>query len=774
MLKRPLCEMASGFILGILYAKYKKWYFLFVAMAFLLVMAYEFFVKNGTKQQKEKGFSTIYMVRIGLFLLFVVLGSHRFLAQDSLQKVRQKQFSDEMQVKVAGRLSEKLLKNEQYSYYLDECYISIGQKKMPCNQILIYQTTDDYSIGQTLIVTGTIQLWKPASNDGNFDAKSYYEAQKISFWLKDATVQKAYGNKNRYREGLFKFRQKLRDIYETYLEEADAGVISTMTLGDKSLLSPDTKSLYQKAGISHILAISGLHISVIGMGLYSLLRKMKLSFFMSGVLSGFIIVSYGVMCGFGTSSKRAVLMFAVMLIAKWIGRSYDSLSALALSSIMLLWDNPYLLWYAGFLLSFAAVLGVVAVGQTLLQIKKAEFSVMENFIVSFSIQLITLPITAYYFFEVPVWSMLINFFVLPLLALLLFLALFGGIFGIIVPAIAPVCFFICHLILLFYKKVCLLGIKLPGAVWVTGKPPVWKIIVFYLCIAIILVFMKKRKKRKGFVTIGIILLCFVLYHPIRGFEMDVLDVGQGDGIFLHTENGTAIFFDGGSTDVSKVGQYRILPFLKSKGVSEIDYWVVTHTDADHISGLQEVLENRYPVKYLVFSKYVVPDDAYENLRELSKENGTEILNINAGDTLTDGDRKLKCIFPDKNYKSSDKNALSLVMLYEDSQFSGIFTGDISSEEEAYIVKNNFAGPVAFYKSAHHGSKYSNSEEFLNLLSPEISTVSCGADNKYGHPGDEAVCNMEKSGSMVYYTMESGRIRLSLKSGKIVVDEYFKE
>lgn len=773
MLKRPLCEMASGFILGILYAKYKKWYFFILAVIFLLTMAYEFFLKNRSKQQKERDFS-VYVIRMGLFILFAVLGGYRFFSQDNLQKVIQKQLSDGMNVKVSGSLSEKLLKNEQYSYYLDECYISIGQKKVPCNQILIYQTTDDYSIGQTLIVTGTIQLWKPASNDGNFDAKSYYEVQKISFWLKDAVVHKAYGNKNYYREGLLEFRQKMRNIYETYLEEADAGVISTMTLGDKSLLNPDTKALYQKAGISHILAISGLHISVIGMGLYHLLRKIRLSFLMSGVLSGIIIVSYGMMCGFGTSSKRAVFMFIVLLVAQWIGRSYDSLSALALSSIVLLWENPYLLWYAGFLLSFAAVLGVVAVGQTLLQIKKAEFSVTENFIASFSIQLITLPITAYYFFEVPVWSVLINFFVLPFLALLLFLALLGGILGMAVPAIAPVCFLVCHFILLFYKKICLIGTKLPGATWVTGKPPVWKIIVFYLCIAIILVFMKKREKRKGFVTIGIILLCFVLYHPVRGFEMDVLDVGQGDGIFLHTKQGTTIFFDGGSTDVSKVGQYRIIPFLKSKGVSEIDYWVVTHTDADHISGLKEVLENRYPVKYLVFSKYIVPDAAYENLLELSKDNGTETLNINAGDTLTDGDMKLKCIFPDKNYKSSDKNALSLVMLYEDNQFSGIFTGDISSEEEKYIVKNKLTGSVAFYKAAHHGSKYSNSEEFLKMLSPEISTVSCGENNKYGHPGEEAVGNMEKSGSMVYYTMESGRIRLSLKNGKIVVDEYFKE
>ena len=120
-------------------------------------------------------------------------------------------------------------------------------------------------------------------------------------------------------------------------------------VGEKNLLDAEVKQMYQKAGISHVLAISGLHISVIGMGLYKLLRKIKCSFLTSGVIAGTVIGGYGMMSGLGTSTIRAVLMFFVLLFGQWIGRSYDTLSALGLSAIVILLDNPYLLWYAGFL-----------------------------------------------------------------------------------------------------------------------------------------------------------------------------------------------------------------------------------------------------------------------------------------------------------------------------------------------------------------------------------------------------------------------------------------
>ena len=148
------------------------------------------------------------------------------------------------------------------------------------------------------------------------------------------------------------------------------------------------------------------------------------------------------------------------------------------------------------------------------------------------------------------------------------------------------------------------------------------------------------------------------------------------------------------------------------------------------------MQAEYEIDHIVFSKYVLNDEAYQELLALAQTYGTEILKMDCGDTLTDGEAGLRCIFPDKTYKSDDKNALSLVLRYEDQEFSGIFTGDISSAEEQYLVEHKKAGSVTFYKAAHHGSRYSNSADFLRALSPEITTISCGENNRYGHPGEE--------------------------------------
>ena len=271
----------------------------------------------------------------------------------------------------------------------------------------------------------------------------------------------------------------------------------------------------------------------------------------------------------------------------------------------------------------------------------------------------------------------------------------------------------------------------------------------------------------------VVSLLVIRVWPSAYLQITCLDVGQGDGIYLHTKEGTNFFFDGGSTDVSKVGTYRMLPFLKAKGVKKIDYWIVSHTDADHISGLKEILQAEYEIDHIVFSKYVLNDEAYQELLALAQTYGTEILKMDCGDIFTDGEAGLRCIFPDQTYKSDDKNALSLVLRYEDQEFSGIFTGDISSAEEQYLVEHKKAGSVTFYKAAHHGSRYSNSRDFLMALSPEITTISCGENNRYGHPGEEALCNIKESGSAVYETMECGRIRIRMENGEPVVEKFLE-
>jgi len=697
-----------------------------------------------------------------------------------------------------GRLAGKQEKNQQYIYELSDCQmvqcLSAGDKEeipadksdrttLSCGKVQIFLNSDTCSIGETLIVKGTAYLWEEARNEGNFDSKAYYRAKGLSFQIRNPEIINTYGKPDRWRETLYRWKGRMKNVYQALLPERVSGILITMVLGDKSLLEGEVKEAYQAVGISHILAISGLHVSVIGMLVYRLLRRAGLGFWGAGLPAALLLWSYGEMTGLGASVFRAVCMFLFLITAQAVGRSYDSLNALGFAALCLLLENPGILFYAGFQLSFGAVLGVVLLGKMVRQYTKGH-PWLEKIYTGAAIQMATLPMAAWYYYEIPVYGVAVNLLVLPFMGVVLVCGIAGGITGLYIPALAKYLFFPCQVILAGYEKICDITRALPNPVWVTGQPAAWKMFLYYALLFCLVWWCKNRRKREerqsfslrklaaGTAVMGGMLL-FLFFPAKGGFELDVLDVGQGDGIFLRTESGYHLFFDGGSTDVSKVGTYRIEPFLKYRGIREIDYWIVSHTDYDHISGLKELLENDYPVGNLLFAREIPQDKAYEELVRLAAEKGTEIHFMEQGETLHLGTAELRVLSPGGNV-TEDKNALSLVLLYEENGFSGIFTGDIGAEQERELLEMEELGSVDFYKAAHHGSKYSNSEEFLEMLQPKVSVISCGEKNHYGHPGAEAVSHMEAAGSKVFYTMESGQIKFRRKKGGFLVETYLEE
>lgn len=175
----------------------------------------------------------------------------------------------------------------------------------------------------------------------------------------------------------------------------------------------------------------------------------------------------------------------------------------------------------------------------------------------------------------------------------------------------------------------------------------------------------------------------------------MLDVGQGDASFFHTGSGYTVFVDGGSTDVGKVGKYRILPFLKYHAVREVDYWMVSHTDADHISGLREILEEGYHIRHLVFAEGIVSDETLDGLLTLAEKNGSKICYLREGDILHLGGAQIEILSPLSGRTYTDKNAASMVFCYEEGAFSGIFTGDIGSDGERALAGQGRLKPVIF-------------------------------------------------------------------------------
>lgn len=242
--------MASGFVFGILIKKYQN---LLLAAAACVMAGIVLYVLLSEPKARRT-------LRIWLlcYIGFFFLGTMRFGQKEVLTAAYEAVIRDGMEATVQGTLSGKEWKGEQFVYHLKDCYILVGQEVLPCDRILIYQQTDAASVGQILIVEGTIALWESARNEGNFDAKAFYRSKNIGFSMKNASIKEQYGRTDGIGERLFGLRKQIRNVYQSYLSEEDAGVLETMTMGDKSLLDAGTRQMYQKAGISHILAISGV------------------------------------------------------------------------------------------------------------------------------------------------------------------------------------------------------------------------------------------------------------------------------------------------------------------------------------------------------------------------------------------------------------------------------------------------------------------------------------------------------------------------------------
>ncbi len=260
--------------------------------------------------------------------------------------------------------------------------------------------------------------------------------------------------------------------------------------------------------------------------------------------------------------------------------------------------------------------------------------------------------------------------------------------------------------------------------------------------------------------------------------MDILDVGQGDGIFLSSEEGVHFFIDGGSSSEEDVGTYQILPFLKYRGIRSIDYWFLTHTDEDHVNGFTACVEAGYPVKTLVFPKNGVKGEEWNEIASLAEGHGIKIQYMDVGDRCGTKTLELECLYPGDGKEGEDTNGTSLVLFARCGSFSGLFTGDIGSDQERELCEGLLAdrmeggdGRLTFLKAAHHGSNDSNSEKLLELCRPKITAISCARKNSYGHPGKEAVARMEEAETEILLTMELGRVRLTMEKQGIAVDGY---
>lgn len=293
------------------------------------------------------------------------------------------------------------------------------------------------------------------------------------------------------------------------------------------------------------------------------------------------------------------------------------------------------------------------------------------------------------------------------------------------------------------------------------------------------------KKVGAFIGILLFMAIFCLAvikaHDKRGeLQITMLDVGQGDGIYIKTPAGKHYLIDGGSSDVTNVGTYRIEPYLESQGVEALDYVFVSHGDGDHTSGIEEMLANQklgIQIHTIVLPNEQVIDDALYALAELASENGTKVVIMEVGDAIEDeksfsgNQMLLTCVAPFDTYEGEIGNASSMVLDLQYGEFDMLFTGDLEKDGEEIVVDSGILRDYDVLKVGHHGSKYATSEKFLEQVKPEIALISAGRENAYGHPSEETLERLEDIGCEVYSTQECGAITIRTDGENMRVDGF---
>ena len=692
------------------------------------------------------------------------------------------------------------------SRLLKACRIDRGDNEEYLEQL------EDKLYGRYLKCKGEFENFEAPVNPGQFDSKAYYKNEGFLGTLRaeEVILQRSISG---FSPDIYLHRLKLAisKKYQKILGTREAGSLSAMVLGDKSNLDEEIKELYQENSISHLLAISGLHISLVAGAIYLFLKKLKISFSFPLISAGIILLIYGMFTGFSISTTRAVIMMCIFFFSFLIGRSYDLPSSLALTAIIIMLINHRVIYQSGFQLSFLAVIGIFYIMPELMYIfklqdlnkkgvKKVFFIILSSIICSISINIATLPVILVNFYELSLTGIILNIIVIPLMSILVITGLAGGFVSLVTEAAGRFILGASYYILNIYTFLCRIGDSFTSLRLILGKPEKWQIVIYYVFIFIIIYFLSLKRrtekiellksnacikiktvKRTILTVITLSLGFLILIYRKEEFSINMLDIGQGDCFVISDGNKNIYISDCGSTTVNEVGKNRLLPFLKSKGWSRVNTIFVSHMDKDHVNGVNDLLKcPEIAIDKVVISTSYKSDklDCAElkELKALAGKRRIRLLYIKKNDEIKSGDLCFKCLYPSGDENIEDQNEASIVMRMEYKGLSVLFTGDIASstEEEVIKISDKEMLNCDILKVCHHGSKNSSSSEFLQQVDPKLYLVSCGLMNRYGHPHKAALERMGEEGGKILRTDHMGAVEIKLKDRKIVINYNSKD
>lgn len=646
------------------------------------------------------------------------------------------------------------------------------------------------NVGEKIILTGKLNPPSKRRNPGGFDEENYFHTHLIHY--------KIFPNKiingqieNHLLFHLAQLKNNLNSVYETIFKSREAAIIKSMITGDKSDLDDYTSQLYKIAGIYHILAISGLHISILALLLNRML-KFVFNWPVAGVISILLLSLYCIMTGSNISTVRATIMASVIIIGDIFYRERDLITSLSFAGFCLLIFNPYYIFDIGFQYSFGAVIGIASCNSAL----QRGFSILSRksiiakkifdngfakkyFSASIAASLLTYIVSAYHFYYFTPYSIFANLFILPNIAVVVGLGFIVGMVGLFNLHIASFFSAPIFILLRFYEKVSQFFAAMPFAKILTGHINIISVIFYLVWIFLFIDMLASFNKnfaaaQKYFCHFSI---AFALYLAILIFipkpsEITMLDVGQGDCFVINC--GQTFVIDGGGKKSQDIGDNTgvniLVPYLNYKAKDFVDAVFVTHSDADHIIGIIELIgEKRIGQIFLSeLAKKFPGDELYQKLITKADEFSVPITYLKSSDVLNYKNANFYCVYPFENTAAKNNNDTSLVLKLNLADKNILMTGDAEKNGENEILLSGENIKSDILKLAHHGSKTSSTLEFLSKVNPILAIVSSGLNNSYGHPSQEIKERLKNLGIPLVNTAESGAVTIKFLDSKFKI------
>jgi competence protein ComEC len=646
--------------------------------------------------------------------------------------------------------------------------------------------------GDRVRVEGVLET-PPVLED--FSYKDYLARQGIHSMIRRAQVELLAENQaNPLAYHLFAFKRHARSTVARLLPEPQAALLTGILLGVETGIPADLMDDFSATGTTHIIAISGFNITIIA-GIFAGLARRLFGRRRAVWVAIAGVVVYTILVGASAAVVRAAVMGIIYLWALHLGRPTFAAASLAAAAFGMTLCNPHTAWDVGFQLSFAATIGLVlytdplekGCERALARFVSAERArkivalVNESLIVTLAAQITTLPIILNIFGRLSLVTLVTNLLILPVQSYLMIAGGIALLLGLIFRPLGQVVGWVAWVFLTYTIEAVRLTARVPLAS-VPVQMAGWMVFAYYALLAGLTWWLKQTQDRRReirdrvalflrtnvpikFVLGAAAILVILGIFALRGLSDDklhvvFLDVGQGDAIFIQTPSGKQVLVDGGPSETALLSQLgRHMPFWDRT----LDVVILTHPEADHVTGLIAVLE-RYQVETVIYRDLEHESEVYARWLQLLAAEGATICSGEAGFRLTlDPGLEMVVLHPGAELED-DANNNSVVTRLTYGEISVLLTGDIEAEVERGLVGAHRVGAIresplqsTVLKVAHHGSCSSTTQAFLDAVAPEVVVISVGADNRFGHPCDEVLERLE--GLPVYRTDEHGAVEI---------------